>query len=399
MRIALVPTPDLLCETGSTLYATLLARMLAKAGNEVHVYALNHPKIELPGLHFHDLALPLEHPVFVDRVVTDDQIASTIARIVEAVAIDHESAPFDVVHAHYATITGYAGKVISDLFAVPLVVSCLGRDLTVGAPNDKRYARMVVESVRSAAQVLVPDSSFVEILVNSYQADKSRIRVLPIGIDDELFAPSAGLIATAGPIRILSVSSCFDREKGLDSLLAAAQLVKARGIAFELSIVGEDDLPGQEHASRLSQLVCNLRVNDVVRFVGRVLHKDIPQRLAEADIFVDPRVKGNFSTATLEALFAARPVLAASVQSNQSLVEDGSNGLLFEPGESCVMAEAIIKLARNPALRQSLRDGAALWRTLTGNQFSAEAMCNETLQTYRTSGAIRRATKSGDAQI
>ncbi len=390
MRIALVPTPDLRCETGSTLYAVLLARLLAKAGNEVHVYALNHPEIELPGLHFHDLALPLEHPVFVDRMVSDGQIASTVARIVEAMTLDHEAAPFDVVHAHYATITGYAGKIISDLFAVPLVVSCLGRDLTVGAPNDGRYARMVRETVRSAARILVADRSFVDVLVNDYQADKSRIRVLPIGIDDELFAPGEVTAATGGPVRILNVSSCFDREKGLDSLLAAARLVKAKGVAFELSIVGEDDLPGQEHASRLGDLVCRLGVDDVVKFVGRVLHNDIPRRLAEADIFVDSRVKGNFSTATLEALFAARPVLASAVESNRSLIEDGSNGLLFEPGQSSGMAEAIVKLAGDPALRQSLRDGASLWRALNGRRFSAAMMCNETLQAYRTS-AVRRA--------
>lgn len=382
MNIALIPTPELRCETGSTLHAVQLALGLARAGHEVHVFALNHPASVESGLHFHDLPLPLVHPVLIDRAITDEQIGAMVSLIVAAVARENNKARFDVVHAHYATMTGYCGSIVQDLFGIPLVISCFGRDLTIGAPNDPRYERMVEACLERTRIVIASDDSVAELLDSRYKINKSRLRVIPMGIDSNFSILSGADKPTDSVVEFINISSCFSPEKGLDTLLRATAILHQKGIYFTLSVIGEDDLPNQDHAVQLRNLHRALALDEHVMFFGRIPHRDIPHYLSAADVLVDPRVTGNFSSATLEALFAGRPVIASDVASNRLIIKDGDNGLLFPAGDAEALATRMADLAVDDNLRKVVGLGAVRWRERFGAPYSERSVCDHTLAAY-----------------
>ncbi|HTG14249.1 MAG TPA: glycosyltransferase family 4 protein, partial [Blastocatellia bacterium] len=104
-------------------------------------------------------------------------------------------------------------------------------------------------------------------------------------------------------------------------------------------------------------------------FVGRVSHAEAPAYLDACDIFVAPNVPAGdgsefFGSPTklFEYMAMARPVVASRLGQIAEVIDDGSNGLLVEPGDPQALAMAIEKLAADEGLRARL--GAAARQTV-----------------------------------
>lgn len=389
MRIAMLPTPDLRCETGSTVHALLVAERLAAAGHDVHVFAKSHPD-GTAGTTFHDLPLRLVHPALVDRPISDGELWECINLLSAAVLRKHACARFDLVHAHYATVTGFAALTTNVISGIPFAVSCFGRDLNIGARYDRRYERMVRLVVARAKAVIAADDGIHEILARDYQVDGPRLFTVPMGLDEELFCANSAHVATARPLgqrpRVVNVSSCFAPEKGLDVLLRAVKEVRNSGLEVAVVIAGDDDHEDKVHLRHLNDILTDLCLEDAVTLPGRVSHRDIPGLLASSDVFVDTRTVGNFSSATLEALFAAPCVVASDVPGNRRWIECGRNGLLFHSGDSDDLACKLSRVLRDEQLRRSLQDGRRDWQNREGFKWGAATMIDRLIEIY---GEIR----------
>ena len=66
------------------------------------------------------------------------------------------------------------------------------------------------------------------------------------------------------------------------------------------------------------------------------------------DIFVLPSLNEGMGRVLVEAMAAGKPLIASNVGGIPDLVEDGCNGLLVPPGDSGGLADAIMRLIRNP---------------------------------------------------
>ena len=104
-------------------------------------------------------------------------------------------------------------------------------------------------------------------------------------------------------------------------------------------------------------------------FVGRVSHAEAPAYLDACDIFAAPNVPAGdgsefFGSPTklFEYMAMARPVVASRLGQIAEVIDDGSNGLLVEPGDPQALAMAIEKLAADEGLRARL--GAAARQTV-----------------------------------
>ena len=386
MRIAMLPTPDLLCETGSTVHALLVAGRLAAAGHDVHVFAKNHPD-GIAGTTFHDLPLRLVHPALVDRPISDGELWDCVSVLSAAVLREHARARFDAMHAHYATVTGFAALTTNVISGIPFAVSCFGRDLNIGARLDPRYERMVRLVVGRAAAVIAADDDIYQTLARDYQVDGRRLFTVPMGLDEELFSAQSAHLVPTRPLgqrpRVVNVSSCFAPEKGLDVLLRAVKEVRDSGLEVAVVIAGDDDHDDKVHLRHLNDVLTDLCLEDAVTLPGRVSHRDIPALLASSDVFVDTRTVGNFSSATLEALFAAPCVVASDVPGNRRWIECGRNGLLFHSGDSTDLARALSRVLRDEPLRLSLQDGRRVWQNREGFKWGAATMVDRLVEIYR----------------
>lgn len=106
------------------------------------------------------------------------------------------------------------------------------------------------------------------------------------------------------------------------------------------------------------------------------------------DVFVMPSFTEGTPNSIIEAMAHGRPIIATAVGGIPDMIDE-SCGLLVPPGDVDALAEAMLKLARNPALRQRM-GAAARQRYL--KLFSPEAVLPVVLETYERVFATRSTT-------
>jgi glycosyltransferase involved in cell wall biosynthesis len=97
------------------------------------------------------------------------------------------------------------------------------------------------------------------------------------------------------------------------------------------------------------------------------------------DIFVMSSVTEGLGTSLLDAMAAAKPIIATRTGGIPEVVTDGKTGILVEPRDHVAMADAIVRLLKDETLRRQMGEaGRARARSL----FSAERMVQNTLKVY-----------------
>jgi glycosyltransferase involved in cell wall biosynthesis len=105
----------------------------------------------------------------------------------------------------------------------------------------------------------------------------------------------------------------------------------------------------------LQRLAAELGVAEAVRFCGRVANADMPALYASARVCVNPSLADNMPISVLESLASGVPVVSTRVGGVPHLVEHERTALLVEPGDAEAMAQAMLRLLRDPALAARLR--------------------------------------------
>ncbi len=114
-----------------------------------------------------------------------------------------------------------------------------------------------------------------------------------------------------------------------------------------LTIVGVGVL--EQELKNLANL---LGVAQRVRFLGR--RKDVGACLEMADVFVFPTLIEGHGMALVEAMFKKLPSVASNIEVLREVLTDNENGLLFNPNDADSLATSMIRLHRQPELRERL---------------------------------------------
>jgi glycosyltransferase involved in cell wall biosynthesis len=183
-----------------------------------------------------------------------------------------------------------------------------------------------------------------------------RCTIIPFGVDLARFQctsalPKRELGLQEGQRSIGTVCRLVEPKKGLSVLLRAMDELKRRhGVPpCRLIIIGDGPARGE-----LESLCSQLGLSPWVVFVGT--RRDIPQVLQLIDIFVLPSLYEGFGIAILEAMAVGKPVVATRVGGIPEFVIPGETGLLIEPGNADVLADAVESLLRDSD--QAMRMGA-----------------------------------------
>ena len=222
--------------------------------------------------------------------------------------------------------------------------------LSRSKPAISRWAwRDLAHVYRQADLVTAPTPRAVELLRT---AAGLTAEAISCGIDPDRFwqpdrtTPSATTPRSGIPT-VLFVGR-LETEKHIDELLHAfAGLPPA--VPARLHIVGT----GTQH-DRLTTLASTLGLTARVTFAGRVDDAELVTAYRSADVFVMPGTAELQSLATLEAMSAGLPVIAADAMALPHLVDDGGNGYLYTPGRASQLSEHLTTLLTQPALRRRL---------------------------------------------
>ncbi len=186
--------------------------------------------------------------------------------------------------------------------------------------------------------------------------EAGRAHVVHNGVDLAPFSqrPDAAAVrARMGLPRsapVVGVIGRLDARKGHRFFLEAMATVAARSPGIVGLIVGE----GSEREALAAQRDA-LGLGKSVQLVG--YWPDLSEALAALDVFVLPSLMEGHPLAILEAMAAAKPVVATDVGGNAEAIEPGVTGLLVPPAAPGPLADAILELLREP--ERAARLGAA----------------------------------------
>jgi glycosyltransferase involved in cell wall biosynthesis len=150
-------------------------------------------------------------------------------------------------------------------------------------------------------------------------------------------------VELAVPRPVVGAAGRFDPSKGFDVLIRSVALAPE----VNLVLAGEGECEGA-----LRSLATDLGVDDRVHFIG--WREDARSVVAAFDVLAVPSRAEAFGLVALEAMFAARPVIASDVGGLPEVVEDSSTGLLVPPDDPEALASALRVLVTDEARRTRL---------------------------------------------
>ena len=209
---------------------------------------------------------------------------------------------------------------------------------------------------------------------------RERIGFVPHGLPD---VPISLVPRRASaPLDVLFVGR-LEARKGIDTLLATVPGLLRAFPDMGFTLVGRDDIPaenGRTHRENFEASVAGTSLRDRVTFTGPVSDDALVAYYGGCDIFVSPSRYKSFGLILLEAMRAAKPVIACRVGGMMDVVEDGGNGFLVEPGDVAGLHAAIAKLAASPVLRSTF---GARSRELFESRYTVEQMVTGVEREYQ----------------
>lgn len=181
-------------------------------------------------------------------------------------------------------------------------------------------------------------------------------------------------LAIPADASVLSSVSRLFSWKGQRELLRAFARVVEQAPNTILLIVGADaPHEGASFTAELRRIAIDLGVEHLVRFTGG--RSDIPQVLAASDVFTMPSFEEPFGLVFLEAMAMQKPVVALDNGGTPEVVVHGETGLLSSPWDIPELADNILRLLRDPALRARMghQGRERMLRYFTPDRMAAEA--------------------------
>jgi len=319
---------------------------------------LHHPA---PGLvPLIEASRAIDVPAHAVPRVTDANLVVRLPRLWRAIGDARPS----VFHAHLNwPLSCKFGLLAAALRRVPAVVATV--HLYVESLMN-RNVRLQVRAVGAGVDRYLAVSRHVrDRLVAGAGLPQHKLRLVSNGIDPDAVGRVADPVLRArlagAPDRPLVLAAArLSPQKAIGVLLAAAPLVPDA-----VFVIAGD---GPERAS-LEARAQALGIAGRVRFLG--LRDDVPELLAVCDVFVLPSLFEGLPLSVLEAMAAAKPVVATRIPGTDEAVVDGATGILVPPGNAPALAAAIRAFLSDP-VRAAAAGRAGLDRVRT--QFSASAM-------------------------
>lgn len=251
---------------------------------------------------------------------------------------------------------------------VPLYVHCHGYDVTWKLrvprwPHFRRFSPGYLDAVRKLSDrcLLIANSEFTRARLEAAGIARDRIAVKYLGVPVPDACPAQLRTPSHDQVSILFLGRLIDF-KGPDLTIQAFDLAARQGLRGTLTLAGDGPL-----RRRCERLRRGSQFSDRIRLLGAVSARHGQELLRSSHIFTAHHCLGAISgqeealgVSVLEAMAAGLPVVAGRSGGVTETVRDGETGVFFEPGDVTAHAAALVRLSRQPRLRQQL--GAAGWQ-------------------------------------
>lgn len=268
-----------------------------------------------------------------------------------------------------------------------LAISCLITEAPLVAQSQGIYPSIAgmgwlrkFLSLRMADKLLPLTRSEALFLMKRFRISGDRIEVIPnfITPEDYVFTDRSKarqmLEIHQDEFAVLTVCRLVP-EKGVQTLIRAAAMLRARIPRLKVIVVGEGP-----YRSTLEGMASELGLDGVVRFAGFVHNKDIGLYYSAADCFVLASFEESFGIVLLEAMLYGLPVIASRTWGAQEIVDDTGAGILFSPGDELSLSRAIESVYTDV---NGARRMGELGKRLVIERFAEDKIFKRLERTYR----------------
>jgi len=232
-------------------------------------------------------------------------------------------------------------------------------------PLARPYAKwMIGRAVRESSAILTVSESVSREISARYPEAARKIHVTLNGIDRHFRNGARKRSALAGTRRYFLFVGNDKPHKNLDRLLEAFTNVRRVTPDVELLLVGVN--PQRR------------RFSEGVRALGWVAGEELPSLYQHALALVSPSLQEGFGLPVVEAMAAGTAVIVADIPALREVA--GQAAMIVDPLSSTSIAEAMIEVMDNPALRKRLVENGAA----RSKQFDWSRSARATLEIYRS---------------
>lgn len=293
-----------------------------------------------------------ERPLLVHLIYVAE--ACRIAQWIETDRVDH-------LHAHFGTNSA----------EIALLVHVLGGprwSFTVHGPEEFDKAPLIhmKEKLRRCAFV-VPISSYgrSQLFRMLDREFWHKVHVVHCGLDGSFFAspPPPPVVAH----RLVCVGR-LSEQKGQLLLLEAARQLVARGVEFELVIIGDGEMRPD-----IDAFIVRHGLQDRIQLTGWLFNEAVVEQIRAARALVLPSFAEGLPVVLMETMALGRPVISTFVAGIPELVESGTNGWLVPAGDVEALAEAMKVCLEAPVETLAAMGAAARQRVAARHDIGREA--------------------------
>ncbi|MCK4359268.1 MAG: glycosyltransferase family 4 protein [Candidatus Cloacimonetes bacterium] len=277
---------------------------------------------------------------------------------------------FDIIHTH-SSKTGFLGRIAGKLSGCRNVIH------TVHGVPFHRYVQLLWRIFYYILEIIASVFCNKLVIVNKFYKKyfwylpSRKLLTIHNGVDFKRFKPKRE--SNEEKIKIIFVGR-LDKQKSPMTFVEAIKILLEIEKNIVVNIVGDGEL----YFNIKNYIIVNHLENNIILLGWR---EDVPELLAEHDIFCATSIYEPFGLVFCEAGFVGLPVVATNVDGVPEVVINRKTGLLVPPEQPKLTANAIYWLLHNKEEAKLMGKNANKW---ISDNFSSEKMVNSYKKVYES---------------
>jgi glycosyltransferase involved in cell wall biosynthesis len=316
--------------------------------------------------------------IYIPREINARADANALMKLLELFAREK----YDVVHTYTAT-PGMLGRFAARLSGTPAIFhhqAAWTVNKTSSFFERLFYTPLEFLATMASTRGICVSHAVAEHAQDFCLAPRRKLVTIPNGIDPTPFLHAADTDILRRELNldsdtlIIGTTARLAPDKDFPTLLRAASLLctQLKDKSFVVALIG--DGPSRPEIEALAK---EIGVDDLIRLLG--FRNNVAQLLCSIDIFITTSLREGLSISLLEAMAAARPIVATSIPPNAELIEDEKTGLLVDVHSPEQVAHAIMRFVREPELAVHCGSSA---RELILRKYTLSRMFQQTWNLY-----------------
>ena len=366
-----------------------LAVNLARLGVKVHVVTKDSPGApdyeEAEGVQIHRV------PLYPPQIPQDDWVSWTlqfnVALLERAVPLINERiGKVHVLHAH-DWLVAHAAIALKHAYRIPLVATIHATEYGRHQGNLPGPMQKIIHQIEwwltfESVRTICCSNYMRDEVVRIFELPEDKVTVIPNGIEYQMFEvdPDRERIRRqfiAPDSRMVFFVGRLVYEKGVQTVIEAMPMVLEEIPDLRFLVAGTGP-----HARALQAMIEELGLGHKIKMLGFVEADILAKFYKCADLTVVPSLYEPFGMVVLEAMVAGSPVIVADTGGLKEIVVHEETGLCFKPGNPESLAQAMIRVLKDPELAQRLTSDA---RRFIGEKYNWDRIARHTLEVYERS--------------